>query len=459
MGTIAEEFIEFILSTPLEKIPTFVIGRIQSLILDLIGAGLLGSSEISSQAIVRTILQDRSIPQATIFGVGRVTSMSAAALANGTIAHALELDDDHRQGTVHPGAVVVPAALASAEAANIDGQSFLRAVVMGYEITCRAGEAFLGKQYYQGFHPTSTCGVFGAAVASGIALNLNYKQFVNALGIAGTQAFGLGEWRSDGSWTKRLHPGRAAQSGIFASQLAKEGFTGPASIFEGKDGFLKAFSYNQIFDKNALIRNLGHDFSAGKTAFKPYPGCRFTHAAIDLGIEISRGGKIRLSDVIEIVVRIYKTDILNYLNRPPSVVMARFSLPYLLATALVKGSVTLDDLTQDSILDSDVLMLSDKIRVIEDEEFTNRYPDTYPTEIKLRLSSGEWITYFRDFPSGDPEALEYVNDPEMFKTEIEKKFRSLLKTNVYSSKIDSIIRSVDNLLTSKSVGELAALLG
>jgi 2-methylcitrate dehydratase PrpD len=104
-------------------------------------------------------------------------------------------------------------------------------------------------------------------------------------------------------------------------------------------------------------------------------------------------------------------------------------------------------------------MLSDKIRVIEDEEFTNRYPDTYPTEIKLRLSSGEWITYFRDFPSGDPESLEYVNDPERFKTEIEKKFRSLLKTNVYSSKIDSIIRSVDNLLTSKSVGELAAHLG
>jgi 2-methylcitrate dehydratase PrpD len=459
MGTIAEEYAEFILSTPLEKVPPIVTGRIQSLILDLIGAGLLGSSEISSQVIVRTILQDRGIPQATIFGVGKVTSMSSTALANGTIAHALELDDDHRQGTVHPGAVVVPAALASGEATNIDGQTFLRAVIMGYEITCRAGEAFLGKQYYQGFHPTSTCGVFGAAVASGIALDLDFKQLVNALGIAGTQAFGLGEWRSDGSWTKRLHPGRAAQSGVFASQLAKEGFTGPATIFEGKDGFLKAFSFNHIFDKDALLRDLGHDFSAAKTAFKPYPGCRFSHAAIDLGIDISREGKVKLSDIKEIDVRIYKTDILNYLNRPPTVVMAQFSLPYLLATALVKGSVTLDNLTQTSIIDPDVLVLSDKIRVIEDDEFTNRYPGRYPTEIRLGLCSGEWITYFRDFPSGDPESLEYVNHPERFKIEVETKFRNLLKTTRYSSKIDPIIHSVNQLSTSESVGVLTTLLG
>jgi 2-methylcitrate dehydratase PrpD len=458
MGTIAEEYVEFVLSTPFEEIPRTVINRVQSLILDLIGASLIGVSESSSQAIIRTILAEGSLPQATIFGIGRVTSMGAAALANGAIAHALELDDDHRRGTVHPGAVVIPSALACAEATNLDGKTFLRAVTMGYEITCRAGEAFLGKQYYQGFHPTSTCGVFGAAVAAGIALGLNYKQFVNAMGIAGTLAFGLGEWRSDGSWIKRLHPGRAAQSGILASQLAKEGFTGPASIFEGKDGFLKAFSYKEVFDKNAILRDLGRDYRTRLTAFKPYPGCRFAHAAIDIGIEFSQKEKFKPQEITEGIVRIYKTDILNYSPRPSSIVIAQFSLPYLLATAMVRGSVTLNHLTDKAIHDPEILAVSDKIQVIEDKEFTNSYPERYPTEVKIKLASGDCITYFRDCPSGDPESSDYVKHPQRFATEIETKFRSLLGT--YSkSFIDSIIQAVENLRDSKSVEKLTLLLG
>jgi 2-methylcitrate dehydratase PrpD len=459
MTTISENLAQFILKTPFRRIPPELISRAQAYVLDLLGAGLAGISELSSLAVVRTVLSEGGMPQATILGTGRVAPMSAVALANGTMAHALELDDDHRLGTVHPGSVVIPAALASSEATGCDGKTFLRAVIMGYEVMCRAGEAFLGRQYYQGFHPTSTCGVFGAAVASGVVLGLNNEQLVRAMGIAGTQAFGLGEWRVDGSWIKRLHPGRAAQSGILACQLAKEGFTGPATIFEGRDGFLRAFSHEGHYDEAALLRDLGGDFRMGLTAFKPYPGCRFAHAVIDIGLDLRREHGVLPQDIEGALVRIYKTDILNYIPRPPKTVMAQFSVPYLLATALVRGKVTLDHLTEESIRNPEVLEIADRIKVEEDAEFTAAYPKRYSTEVTLKLKSGKEVRGFRDCPRGDPEAPEYMESPGRFEAEIETKFRTLLKSTAFASRIDSIVEEVKALPTRESVKPLTALIG
>jgi len=267
---------------------------------------------------------------------------------------------------VHVGAVVIPAALAMAEATGCDGKTFLRAVTMGYEVMCRVGEALLGKQFYAGFHPTSSCGVFGAAAAAAVILGLDRKAFVNALGIAGTQSFGLGEWRADGSWIKRFHPGRSAQSGVLAARLAAEGFTGPATILEGVNGWLQAFSYQKEYDASLITRDLGTKYTAVLTAFKPYPGCRFAHTALDLGYDFYHHDGIRAQDIESAAVRVYKTDILNYVHRPATAVMAQFCVPYLLAVMLAKGKVTLPDLTPEAIQDADILALADRIDVTED---------------------------------------------------------------------------------------------
>jgi len=459
MSTISENLVEFIQNTPYEAIPPQLIGRVQAYITDLLGASLPGIPESSSRAVVRAVLAEGTVPKATIWGSRQGASMSGASLANGTIAHALELDDDHRLGTVHPGAVIIPAALASAEAVGCDGRTFLRAVLLGYEITCRAGESFQGRQYYRGFHPTSTCGVFGAAVASGVVLGLNDDQLIKALGIAGTQAFGLGEWRADGSWIKRLHPGRAAQSGILASLLAREGFTGPATIFEGRDGFLRAFSYEEKYDSSTLLRNLGREFRMSLTAFKPYPGCRFAHAVIDLGIDLLRENRIQAREIEGISVRIYKTDILNYTSRPPITVIAQFSVPYLLATALLYGKVTLDHLSEQAIRNPEVLAISDRIHVAEDAQFTAAYPERYPTEVTLKLKSGRTLTGYRDCPRGDPEAPEYVKSPGAFAKEIENKFRTLVGKTPFVSRIDTILETIGELPVGKSVTPLTALIG
>src|SRR4051794_10271392 len=188
--------------------------------LDTLTVALCGTIAPSSAAVARTILSACGKAEATVLGVGRVTSAWDAALANGAVAHALELDDDHRVAVLHPGAVVVPAALAAAEASQATGLAFLRALLIGYEVACRLGEVFRGSQFYHGVHPTAVCGVFGAAAAAGVAMGLDRDAMVRALGIAGTQASGLTEWRADGSWIKRLHPGRAAQSGVLAARLS-----------------------------------------------------------------------------------------------------------------------------------------------------------------------------------------------------------------------------------------------
>lgn len=459
MATLTEQLVDFILSTNFEALPTGLPERMEAYVLDFIGVTLVGMEQTSSQIMQRTVLAEGGHAQATVMGTGRVASMSAAALINGTAAHAIEMDDDHRLGTVHVGAVVIPAALAVAEATGCSGQTFIRAITMGYEVMCRVGEALLGRQFYAGFHPTSSCGVFGAAVAAGVILGLDRAQFVNALGIAGTQSFGLGEWRADGSWIKRFHPGRAAQSGVLAARLAKEGFTGPATILEGKNGYLQAFSFEKTWDESLIVRDLGKHYTALLTAFKPYPGCRFAHTALDLGYDFHHKGQISPDQIEQINVRIYKTDILNYAHRPASAVIAQFCVPYLLATMLLKGKVTLQDLTPEGITDPAILKLSDKIQVEEDPEFTAAYPERYITDVAIRLQTGTVVSHQSDIPRGDPDATEYQQHPEWFEIQIEEKFRALMGDSAFADRTDALIQATKGLSAQPNLEQLADLIG
>jgi 2-methylcitrate dehydratase PrpD len=456
--TLAETLAEFITGPAGQDLPADVLARGAMHVLHLTAVALAGSRADSSQPMLRVVVAAAGTPEATVYGVGRMTSATDAALANGTLAHALELDDDHRTGTVHPGAVVVPAALAACEAAGASGRTLLRAVMLGYEVMCRVGEAFMGRQFYRGFHPTGTCGVFGAAAAAGVAFGLGREQLVRALGIAGTQASGLAEWRVDGSWIKRLHPGRAAQSGVLAARLAREGFTGPATILEGATGFLHAFAFEGAIDTDAITRRLGTEFRAMATAFKPYPCCRFSHGALDLALALHREG-LDVSQVASLRLRIYKTDILGYGHRPRSTVDAQFCLPYLVAAALARGRVGLAELSDEAIRDPAILAVADRITVEEDPEFTTRYPDRYPTELVVSLRDGRCVERFNDCPSGDPEAAEYAPDPELLHRQVEEHVRALLGETGYGDRGEALIRTARGLADVPDVRILAGLLG
>lgn len=456
MATIAESLADFAVSRALQDDRTLA-GKMRIYALDTLAVTLAGTVAPSSAPVSRTILAACGKAEATVMGVGKVTSAWDAALANGAFAHALELDDDHRVAVLHPGAVVVPAALAAAEAEDASGLTFLRAMFVGYEVMCRLGEVFRGSQFHHGVHPTALCGVFGAAAAAAVAMNLDRDGFVRALGIAGTQACGLTEWRADGSWIKRLHPGRAAQSGVLAARLAREGFTGPATIFEGEGGFFRAFSFGEQIDPGCMTRDLGTEHHAFGTAIKPYPCCRFEHGAVDLAIAANAAG-IAASDIDSANVRIYGTGVLSYHHRPKSAVDAQFNVPYAVAVALLRGKIGLGDFTDEAILNREVLAICDRVHVREDADFSTHYPEEYRVELELVFKNGERRTSFSDCPSGDPSAGQYRGQPDLLGQEVERKSASLLTEVGFGDRSQPLQECVAGLVDAQSLAGLASLL-
>src|SRR4030043_2339475 len=208
-----------------------------------------------------------------------------SALANGTAGHAIEMDDGNNESSLHPGVVVFPTALATSEMAGASGKDFIEAVVLGYEVMIRLGKAIGPENSYQrGFHPTGTCGTFGASVSASKLLGLNKDGMVSAMGIAGSQASGSMEYLAQGTWTKRFHPGWAALSGMIAAQLARKGFRGPTSIIEGRDGFLH--SYSDGADESKVLEGIGSQYEILRTSIKPHPCCRYMQPPIDAILQI-----------------------------------------------------------------------------------------------------------------------------------------------------------------------------
>lgn len=457
MATFAETFADLACRKP-GAAEDAAARRMRTYALDTSAVALAGSTAQSSRIVSATLLAAAGRPESTVYGFGRATSAWDAALVNGSFAHALELDDDHRVAVLHPGAVVVPAALAAAEGANASGPAFLRALLLGYEVTCRLGEVFRGSQFHHGVHPTALCGVFGAAMAAAVVMGLDREALVRALGIAGTQACGLTEWRADGSWIKRLHPGRAASNGVLAARLAKQGFTGPATIFEGANGFFNAFSFGEAIDEQALLRGLGEDWHALGTAIKPYPCCRFEHGAIDLALEAHRNG-IGTRPLRKVEIRIYRTGVLTYHHEPINAVDAQFNVPYGVAVALTKGSLSLSDFTEQAIRDPQVLAAARRIQVSEDDDFSARYPQDYCVALNIELADGSEHRFFSDCPSGDPQAARYVADQGLLQAEAEQKARALLEESGFGERASPLISACEDLATSPGVDRLAAALG
>ncbi len=457
MATISEHLADFAAAVVAGHASEPVL-RMRLYALDTLAVTLAGTVSPSSAPVLRTILASAGKPEATVMTAGRVTSAWDAALANGAFAHALELDDDHRIAVLHPGAAVVPAALAAAEAAGATGLTFLRALLVGYEVACRLGEVYRGSLFDHALHPTALCGTLGTAAAAAVAMGLDRDAFVRALGIAGTQASGLTEWRADGSWIKRLHPGRAAHAGILAARLAREGFTGPATIFEGDGGFFRAFTHGQTIDPEAMTRGLGSDFRALGTAVKPYPCCRFEHGAIDAALDAVAAG-IAAADVERVAIRIYRTNVLTYHHEPRNAVDAQFNVPYAVALAFVRGAVRLADFTEAAIKAPDVLAFARRIDVREDPEFTAKYPQDYFVELKVVLRGGGERSFLSECPSGDPDAARYQGKPGLLQAEVERKCAALLDECGFGDRTAALQRCVTELPTATSLGELTGVLG
>ncbi|WP_353146493.1 MmgE/PrpD family protein [Pollutimonas bauzanensis] len=453
---LAQIFAEFA-SALYAHVPDEVLHSIRPYVLDSLAVMVAGSVADSSTVLLRALVRSGSAQEGTVGGVGKVASFHDAALLNGAFSHALELDDDHRVAVLHPGAVVVPAALAACEQANADGRRFLCAVLAGYEVMCRLGLAFRGDSFQHGLHPTALFGVFGAATAASVGMDLSTEATTRTLGIAGTQACGLTEWRADGSWIKRLHPGRAAQSGVLSASLASGGFTGPATILEGSGGFFRAFSHGVEVNIPEMVRGLGIKFHGLDTAIKPYPCCRFMHGAIDLAIEAYEQD-LRPHDIRQVKIRIYETGVLGYHKTPINNVDAQFNVPYGVACALAQGSVGLDDYTDTAITRRDIVSLCQRIDVAPCATYSASYPDVYNVEMVVEMVSGETHLFHSTCPSGDPQADAYIGQPDRLVRETEQKAISLLEQCGFNGRGDILRSAVRSLPQALDLQALFAAL-
>jgi len=328
----------------------------------------------------------------TAFGHARGFDMAGAALVNGTAAHGEDYDDTFEGSPVHTSAVVVPAVLAACERFGLGGADALTGIVAGAELMCRMAIVAPTAQHRAGFHPTAVAGALGAALGVATALRLTARQTTDALGIAGSFASGIIEYLAEGTWTKRIHPGWAAQAGIRAALLGRSGFSGPRTVFEGEHGFFFAFGTPQIApDLSRLTDGLGADWLAGRIAFKPYACGTMVQPFIDCAVRLAADGVPvgRIRDVLckvgeGTVHRLWEP--LAEKRRPSTPYSAKFSVPFGVAVGLLDRAAGLGQFTQARIADPAVLELAARVRYEIDPN--DEYPRNYTGTVIVTLDDG-----------------------------------------------------------------------
>jgi 2-methylcitrate dehydratase PrpD len=350
----------------------------------------------------------------------------------------------------------MPAALAAAHIAGCTGKEFIAAVVAGYEVMIKLGIALDPAAHYaRGFHPTATCGTLGSAIAAAKILKLDQKPMQNALGIAGSQAAGSMEFLADGAYTKRFHPGWAAHSGIIAALLALESFSGPATIIEGRFGFLHAYSPNS--DPAKILENWGAPYEVLKTSIKPHACCRYKQGPIDGILQIMRENKLSAADIENVTLSVLKAGFalvaepedLKY--NPESIVDAQFSMPFGAAVAILHGKASLDQYTQNNLRSALVKETMRKIKCLKDPEIEADFPRKWRAIAKIKTTDGNEYIAKVEYPKGDPE------NPFTW-DEIMGKFRNLISAVFPEARQNQIIETIRSLDQTRDVTELSNLL-
>ncbi len=334
--------------------------------------------------------------------LGRRATMRAAALINGSAAHTVEVDDIFREGIYHPGAPTISAALALAQGEGAPGERFLRAVTVGYEISTRIGAA-MGRAHYRYWHNTGTIGVFGAAAAAAELLQLDAKRFAHALATVTTFAAGLQQAFRMDSMSKPLHAGHAAEVGLIAALAAREGVTGSLDVIEGEAGFGKAMSNGPDWEQ--ALSTLGRDFHVTQMTFKNHACCGHTFAAIDGALALQKRMKLAAREIERIRVGSYRAakEVSGY-ESPRTDAEARFSLKYVVATALTHGSVRLAAFEPARLNDAATRDLMDRIEVAIDPELDAAFPKQRAARVEIVARDGRRESFLQPTRVGDPDA-------------------------------------------------------
>ena len=418
---------KFISNYRYEQATVESITTVKAALLDFLGVTYRGVNEAAPQIALYTIdeifskIPDQNL-NASVIGTKYKTDILSAAFVNGVAAHVLELDDGHRGAQIHLGAVIFPTALAIAEAYNLSGREFLEGVIVGYEVGILLGKIVNPEHRNKGFHTTGTIGTFIAGTVASKLLQLDDNQILNALGLCGTQAAGLLESDHGGSMGKALHAGKAAYNGILSAYLARNGFTGSESIFEGKEGFLKTMVLdNTDYDvEDFSVENVLKDVGKVRVRdiyFKKYPFCRHLHSSIDTALKLKASIGDEYNHIENVAVKTYSVAAEHDNYHPKNLEELKQSLPYAVAISLVVGEVSVDEINQliefgllenYSTVDkvNSIKNLVNNMIIVTDEKLNELYPDKRPSNVIIRLGKTFRNGVFQNItllPQGDFE--------------------------------------------------------
>jgi 2-methylcitrate dehydratase PrpD len=406
---------DFVAGLRYEDIPGEVKDRIKLLILDSLGCAIFGVHLEWSRILIETLAKLDSTAGCRVWGSDRRLSAPHAVLVNGTLVQSFELDDVHRQGVLHVGAVTLPPLFAVAELKPVmTGRDFLTAAVAGYEIGPRVGMCMGQEHIVQGWHSGATVGVFSAAAGAAAALKLSPEKTVHALGIAGTQAAGLMAAQF-GAMVKRMHAGRSAQSGFYAAVLAENGFTGIIDVFENPyGGFCTTFSRStDRFNRDELISGLGTRFETMRISLKFYSCVSTNHTALDAIRNMQQRRAFGPGDIEKITVRCSQATLehAGWPYRPEGMTAAQLNLSYCIATLLLEGDVFVDQFSEEMLADPARLALAAKVEVHEDPAITARGAKfRHMVSVGVHLTDGGILEETVEAPRGSERNFPSATD-------------------------------------------------
>jgi 2-methylcitrate dehydratase PrpD len=435
-------------------VPPAVSDKAKLVFLDTLGIALASSTMDFGGMVLNVAKKLGGAAQSRLIGTAIKVASANAVLANGTLAHGLDYDDTLEEAIVHTGCVAATTALAAGEEVGASGKAVLEAAIAGTEVMCKVGLVAPGKFHARGFHPTALCSTFGAAAAAGKLYGLVLDQWVDAFGLCGSQSSGIIEYLADGTWTKRLHPGWSAHGGVIATLLAREGFRGPAKVFEGTHGFYHSFGGAGDYRFEKLLE-LGKEWEIPRLAFKSYPCGSISHPYMDCALKLKQKYGPAPEKIAEVVCRTAEGPVhrlwesLADKQRPTSSYGAKFSLPYSIAVMLIRGKAGLGEFSDEAIHDAQLLDLAKKVRYELDP--TIDYPRHFSGHVKIFLDDGTVLEENQPYPRGGLE------DP-LAPGEIEEKFRANARLALTADRVEAILDSVRRLEQLPSIGTLSDLL-
>ena len=402
MTTVAQAYAEFATTLQFESIPAAVVERAKDCVADTFAVCTFGSTLPSNKIVIDYAVRSSARGTSVILGTTHKIAPPHAAFANGALAHAFEMDSLVQPGVgAHPGTALTAPGLAVAQEIGASGKEFITAFVAGAEVLYRIGDASRHSSEKIGFHAPGLTGAFAGAVMAGRLLRLDAARMTNALGIAGSLCAGLLEFsKSGGGMVKRLHLGRAAESGVLAATLARDGFTGPATVFEGKFGYLNV--YCRDGDGTRFTTGFGETWHTLKTALKRY-ACHITaHVPVTAALELKTRHGIAGADIASVTVAGSDKMVSHHnIPEPQDLGMAQYSTQFCVALAFFRDPLDPKVFSEASLNDPEIRALCRKIKSEVRAETDHRNP--LASRVTVRLKDGREFVQDTQYYPGLPE--------------------------------------------------------